>query len=1286
MIMKKITTLLVAIFATTALWAAFTPAAFTVSADGKQVYFSQGNLQYTQSTATWVFAAEQYEMIGTANVTGGTESYAAKGYSKSGDALADKIDLFGWSGSIGSAKWGISISVDTFAYAGDFVDWGKNICNGSIYRTLTYDEWYYLRHMRTNADNLLGVARINLNSDGTQYANGLILLPDSWICPKGVTFNSGLTSEMSADAFATHQTFTIAEWQKLEAAGAVFLPAPGWREGTSMFNVQYNGGYWSSTATDPCHAKYLYLHNSNVGASCLFRGRSVRLVKDAIPYTVTIITPENGTLTADKAEAEMGETVTLTITPDTGYELESITVKDCENNDIAVSDNVFTMPASNVTVSAVFSKTSAHDSEALPGAFSISADKQIYFSPGNLQYTQSTATWAFAENQYDMLGTANVIGGTDLYDATYGYSKSGEALADKIDLFGWSADNETAKWGISTSTEYTDYAGDFVDWGKNIGDGTTYRTLTNDEWNYLLNTRTNASEKKGVARIKLSETEYTNGLILLPDNWTDLTDVTFTSGFASEYSIDAYTTLSTFTLDQWQKLEAAGAVFLPASGRRNGSIVLRVQRNGDYWSAAASDSDYAFSLYFYSCSANTGDIDGRYDGQAVRLVRDVISYAVTIATPENGSIEADKNAAVKGEIITLTVTPNTGYELENITVKDTDDNKIIISEEYTFEMPASNVTVTATFKKPDTKEWVDLGLPSGLKWATCNVGAYAPEIYGDYFAWGETEPKETYWWDNYKYGTYNHDSDYSKLTKYNATDDKITLEAEDDAAVQNWGGAWRMPTDDEWTELRENCIWTWTTLNGVNGYEVKAVNGNSIFLPAAGCRRGYNLDYAGDRGYCWSSLLSTDDLGYTWGVYFNSNSVNRYSGWRYCGRSVRAVQDAIKHMVTIITPENGILIADKAEAEMGEIVTLTITPDTGYELESITVKDCENNDIAVSDNVFTMPASNVTVSAIFSKTSATDNEALPGAFSISADKQIAFSRGNLQYTQSTATWSFAENQYDMIGTDNVSDGALADKIDLFGWSADNETAKWGISTSTDYSDYLGDFVDWGKNIGDGNTYRTLTYDEWKYLLNSRTNADDKKGVVRINLNSNGTQYANGLILLPDSWVCSEGVTFTSGFSSEWSIDAYATYQTLTLAEWQKLEAAGAVFLPASGCRYGSGMYYVRFYGYSWAATPNVSGCARHLDFNSGYAATGYGSDRRYGFPVRLVQDVSSLVIALQPAESIAIYTENGHIVCEQEFQIFDLLGRNVTRLNGSLNGVYIVKVGDKAQKVVVSRK
>ncbi len=121
---------------------------------------------------------------------------------------------------------------------------------------------------------------------------------------------------------------------------------------------------------------------------------------------------------------------------------------------------------------------------------------------------------------------------------------------------------------------------------------------------------------------------------------------------------------------------------------------------------------------------------------------------------------------------------------------------------------------------------------------------------------------------------------------------------------------------------------------------------------------------------------------------------------------------------------------------------------------------------------------------------------LTGAFSVSADKQVRFSPGNLQYTQSTQTWSFAWNQYDMLGTANVSGSALADKIDLFGWSGSTGAAKWGISTSANNSNYAGDFVDWGANtIGTSapNTYRTLTKDEWDYLFNTRTNASDKIG-------------------------------------------------------------------------------------------------------------------------------------------------------------------------------------------------
>ena len=192
----------------------------------------------------------------------------------------------------------------------------------------------------------------------------------------------------------------------------------------------------------------------------------------------------------------------------------------------------------------------------------------------------------------------------------------------------------------------------------------------------------------------------------------------------------------------------------------------------------------------------------------------------------------------------------------------------------------------AAQNKESGHEWVDLGLPSGLKWATCNVGANSPEEYGDYFAWGETETKTDYSWDTYKFTT----DGGSTFTKYTETDGKTTLDPEDDAAAVNWGGKWRMPTDDEWTELRENCTWTWTSLNGVNGYEVKSnANGNSIFLPAAGYPSDDGLDDAGNYGYYWSSSLITDDPSYAWDVYFLSVGVGRGSDGRCLGQSVRPV-------------------------------------------------------------------------------------------------------------------------------------------------------------------------------------------------------------------------------------------------------------------------------------------------------------------------------------------------------------------------------------------------------------
>lgn len=190
-------------------------------------------------------------------------------------------------------------------------------------------------------------------------------------------------------------------------------------------------------------------------------------------------------------------------------------------------------------------------------------------------------------------------------------------------------------------------------------------------------------------------------------------------------------------------------------------------------------------------------------------------------------------------------------------------------------------------------EYVDLGL--SVKWATCNVGASKPEEYGDYFAWGETQPKDYYVWSTYKWcnGSYDTQTKYCTNSSYGTVDNKTVLEAADDAARANWGGSWRMPTPDELIELREQCTWTGTTQNGVYGYKVTSkksgYTNKSIFLPAAGYRYYSSLDYAGSLGNYWSSSLSTDYPDRAWIVHFCSSYVYRSIDSRYFGQSVRPV-------------------------------------------------------------------------------------------------------------------------------------------------------------------------------------------------------------------------------------------------------------------------------------------------------------------------------------------------------------------------------------------------------------
>lgn len=187
-------------------------------------------------------------------------------------------------------------------------------------------------------------------------------------------------------------------------------------------------------------------------------------------------------------------------------------------------------------------------------------------------------------------------------------------------------------------------------------------------------------------------------------------------------------------------------------------------------------------------------------------------------------------------------------------------------------------------------EFVDLGLPSGLKWATCNVGASAPEEYGDYYAWGEIETKDEYYVGNYAYHHIGTDADGFEIDVWDNLGDISGTEY--DVARHKWGGFWRMPTQSEFKELVNNCTWEWGKKNKVNGYKVTGSNGNWIFLPAAGYRGGTDLYSENMQGYYWSSTSNPSKQGSVFNLLFSSSHIisNNNHGSAN-GQSVRPVTE-----------------------------------------------------------------------------------------------------------------------------------------------------------------------------------------------------------------------------------------------------------------------------------------------------------------------------------------------------------------------------------------------------------
>ena len=244
-------------------------------------------------------------------------------------------------------------------------------------------------------------------------------------------------------------------------------------------------------------------------------------------------------------------------------------------------------------------------------AFSVSSTTQVVFSRGNLQHHPKNNEWRFAESQWNIIGSANKNISTT-YDGW-------------IDLFGWSTDeHEATKWGVSTSSDWNDYTGNFVDWGINtIGNDApnTWRTMSINEWYYLIEQRPHHSELMGIAQVN-----GVNGTILLPDGWECPDGIDFKPGLYEEhynYPDEKYFAMhQTFTLEQWLKMENAGAIFLPNAGIRVGKNVYDPHGAGCYWSSTRGSNLTACSYEFGGISVATGIINEMHkDARSVRLVK-----------------------------------------------------------------------------------------------------------------------------------------------------------------------------------------------------------------------------------------------------------------------------------------------------------------------------------------------------------------------------------------------------------------------------------------------------------------------------------------------------------------------------------------------------------------------------------------------------------------------------------------------------------------------------------------
>lgn len=529
---------------------------FSVSAD-KAVRFSQGNLQcYLDYPRVWFFAEKQTDFIGQV-------------------AVNDTIDLFGWSGKgvFRDPIYGADFNGATQYYNGDFVDWGNNVIGDApagTWHTPSSEEWYYLLCKRPNAATLFALATVDT-------VHGLIILPDDWTTPDGLTFTPSTEKGLqpseqnyiskTEDGYS-HNIYTTEQWQALEQAGAVFLPAAGDRY-MSVSSVNVYGNYWASTpiytadnagGINFCGSAW----GSNVsaaGGGARSYGHSVRLVKD------------------------------ISEAPVSAYQ---------------------------------------------PRAVSVGENQYAAFAPANLQYTQSTGTFSFAPAQHYILGEDNTSLSSSeevLADVVDLFGWSSDAKNVFYGAWGMSA----SVYNNNYEGEFRDWGANVI--GTDTAN--TWRTPSKDEWEYIFLHRPNAARLFGMGMVDsvsgiiiLPDVWHTPaGVTFTPNTQSTEYHLTLTEdGLTySQNGDNSPFELNPYTLEQWHLMEAAGAVFLPAAGGRTGTEVDVTESLGLYHSATAVPAGNDAISQSYALEFQEGDEDPYslapqtqselYTGMAVRLIR-----------------------------------------------------------------------------------------------------------------------------------------------------------------------------------------------------------------------------------------------------------------------------------------------------------------------------------------------------------------------------------------------------------------------------------------------------------------------------------------------------------------------------------------------------------------------------------------------------------------------------------------------------------------------------------------